>query len=158
MPCASACDCDSSTILTPSLNMEREKISTIPSFDKKQWKPVGNKGFVKKSTSWCWVEMESRHINPHIKCSRTKWQSISKCFVHSWKTRLQAIWIALSLPQNRTGGLSWASCRSWRRNVCNCSPQVVALKDRYSASVEEWATVGCFFVRQLIKAWPMKKQ
>ena len=89
--------------------------------------------------------------------SLTRWQSISKCLVRSWKTGLAAIWMALWLSQNNTGSLEHWMWRSLRRYRSHWSSQVAEARARYSASEDDLEIVICFFVLQEIRECPIKK-
>jgi len=89
---------------------------------------------------------------------RVRWQSISMCLVHSWKTELWAIWIELLLSQYI--GVWWE--RKTLISVSNQYNQTISLVvdviSQYSTSVEDWETIYCFLLFQEIRELPRKIQ
>ena len=75
------------------------KISRSSSLDKLEWNRRGGRALVKMSANWCDDEIGKRCMRPASNFLRTIWQSISKCFVLSWKTGLAAMCSALWLSQ-----------------------------------------------------------
>lgn len=84
------------------------------------------------------------HILVMIGFFWVKWQSISVCFVRSWKIGLAIIWKAtfLSLFNVIAKGQEIPNFRSKRWNQTN--PMVVWAISWYSAFVEEWETILFF--------------
>jgi len=99
-------------------------------------------------------EIGSSLRHPWFTFSRTMWQSISMCLVRSWKTGLQAIWMADLLSQYKVAGWMKGTWKSCRRYVSHWSSHVVDAKARYSASEELFETVGCFFEHQEMSDGP----
>jgi len=131
----------------------------MPNLHDNIWKWSRHKALVKIYTSWLEVSMCLVVIRPDCNFSQTTWQSISICFVRSWKTGFWAMWRAAWLSQYKIMGLERWMSRSWRSVLSHVSSQVVDARARYSASAEEWETVYCFLVRQeigLVPSW-MKK-
>jgi hypothetical protein len=78
------------------------------------------------------------------------------CFVLSWKTGFEMMWMAALLSQyNFTG----CGCEIWR-SANSCFNQVISLQVEaiYYASAEERDTVVCFFVFQDIGELPISIQ
>ena len=87
---------------------------------------------------------------------RVRWQSISMCLVRSWKTELWAIWIELWLSQYI--GVGWESetpisASNQRNQIISLVVDIIA---RYSALVDDWETIDCFF--QEMRESPKKIQ
>jgi len=116
-----------------------------------------SKDFVKKSSSWSWEVTGRSFMTPAWSFPLTKWQSISKCLVRSWNTRLAAIWRALWFSQKRTGSLEHWMLRSLSRYRIHWSSQVAEARAWYSASKDDLETISCFFVLHEIKDFPKKK-
>ena len=99
---------------------------------------------VKISANWSWVETWGKVIFSVTTCWWMKWQSISMCFVRSWKTGLLAILVALVLSPWSGVELPTMTPNSQRRRR---NQMISALADdiaRYSASAEDLDTVVCF--------------
>ena len=128
----------------------------IPSLETRVLNWVGDKGLIKTSAS-CMEDLTGRSLRrPFSDFSRTIWQSNSICFVRSWKTWLEAIWIADRLSQNRLAGWVNGMRNSWRRYVSHWSSHVVVAKARYSASDELREIVDCFLERYDMRELPRK--
>ena len=110
------------------------------------------------SASWWCVEICSVFKLPDCTFSRTKWQSISMCFVRSWNTRFAAIWRAAWLSQQRIAGFEWLTPSSFSNERSQVSSQVAFAIDLYSASADDLETVCCFFDFQEIKESPRNTQ
>lgn len=74
-----------------------------------------------------------------------KWQLISICFVHSWKTGLVAIWIANLLSQSIGTGVVCRTTNSVSKLETHTTSVTVEARLLYSASVELLKMVDCFF-------------
>lgn len=116
------------------------------------------RGFVNASASWNWDWTGRSLMEPSLTRSRTRWQSISICLVRSWKTGLDAIWIAAWLSQNRRAGWEQGKCNSERSRRIQGSSLAVAAKARYSTSAEDREIVVCFLAFQDIDESPRKMQ
>jgi len=110
---------------------------TIFSLEAKPENGFGNKDFIKKLASWSWEGTGKSLRTPTWTLSRTIWQTISKCLIHSWKTGFAAMCIALWLSQYNIGGLEHDIWRSWSKYKSHWISQVTIVKMRYSASLEE---------------------
>jgi hypothetical protein len=115
-------------------------------------------GFMKMSAGWSLVPICSGWTNPLCTLSRTTWQSISICFVLSWNTGFEAIWIATLLLQNNLTGRSCLTFRSFKMYCSHVISQHVVAMERYSASALERDTMVCFFVFHEMGAFPRKMQ
>ena len=91
------------------------KMSTNPSLVRMSVKGLGRSAFVKTSVSWPLEEIGSNRMSPTWTFSRTKWQSISRCFVRSWKTGFATMCKALWLSQYKTAGLEQEIFKSWSK-------------------------------------------
>ena len=81
-----------------------ECIFYIPSLHWRKLKVSRGSALVYMSTSY-WAEaMGSNLISPECSFSHAMWQSISICFVRSWKTGLAAMWSVERLSQNKRAG------------------------------------------------------
>jgi hypothetical protein len=133
-------------------------MSNNPSLESRMLKGCGNKDFVKKTANWSWVGTGRSLNSPAWSFSLTMWQSISRCFVRSWKTGLAAMCIALWLSQYNTWSLTQLIWRSLSKQYnIHWSSHVADVIALYSASEEDLDTVGCFFVFQDMRYWPKKK-
>ena len=86
--------------------------------------------FVKMSPIWSPVFTYEVEIKPCWIFSRTKWQSISICFVLSWKTGLDAIWMAAWLSHHNVAGkvtLKLNSVNSCCIHIISHVPWAIAL-------------------------------
>lgn len=124
----------------------------------KGMKAGGDKAFVKKSASCSLDEIGNKWSTPSWSLFQTKWQSISKCLVLSWKTGLAAMYKALWLSQYRTGVLQQVVHRSCKRYSNHYSSHVAVESTLYSASEEDLETVCYYLALQEIKEEPKKKQ
>ena len=116
-----------------------------------RWEPSG---LVSRSAICCFELRWTGTISFRSTRSRTKKQSISTCFVLSWKTGLLAICFAASLSQNNGVGptiVTSSSFNSQRTYIISLTAVAIA---RYSASAEERDTTDCFFDFQDIGAPP----
>lgn len=68
--------------------------SVIPSLGSEYWSEAFVAGLVSISASWWMVPIFRNSIVPLETLSLVMWQSISICFVLSWKTELLAMWMA----------------------------------------------------------------
>ena len=119
---------------------------------------AGNRALMNKSTSWCCEDTFIVLRQPACIFSRTRWQSISMCFVISWKTGLAAIWRVVSLSQNSVvGSLLWIP-KSRRRAINQINSQVTLAIARYPVSAENRETMLYFLYFHEIKESPRKTQ
>lgn len=73
-------------------------------------------------------------------------QSISMCFILSWKTGFAVTWIVVWLSQCTSVGLMHGTCRvSNKLGSYSISLMAYAIT-RYSASLEDWEIMACFFI------------
>jgi len=101
--------------------------------------------FIKISASWYCVNTYEGLIIPVCNFSRTMWQSISMCFVRSWKTGFVAICKATWLSQkSRADKLhdTFKSCNRYRNKIIS---KLVLTIARYSTSADDLDTLVCFF-------------
>lgn len=120
--------------------------SVMHNLRSRNWNWLWPKALVKMSASWCWVGTCAVEMIPEVSFSRAKWQSISMCLVHSWKTGLAAIWRAAWLSQYKRIGWVWKTRRSYKR-----------VFSHIQAHTWEWPwreTVVCFFIFQEIGCCP----
>jgi hypothetical protein len=120
-------------------------VDAIFSLLKRSWKWPGRSVLVKISAVCCSEETETNLMVLWETWCRTKWQSISMCFVRSWNTLLWEICIALLLSQ-------WSivaeecgtpmSVNSHRNQINSEEASAIAW---YSDSALERATTVCFF-------------
>jgi len=130
---------------------------TIPNLDSKLLKGWGRRDLVKKSPTWSFEETGNSLRTPAWTFSLTIWQSISKCLVRSWNTRLAAMWIALRLSQYITGFFVHWIFKSFIKYNSHCISHEVEASALYSASEEDLDTVSCFLVLHETSDLPMKK-
>lgn len=113
-------------------------------FDNSGNKSLDGRALMNMSASWCWDLIGMSLRNPEKTLSRTKWQSISICFVSSWKVGFEAMWIAAWLSENKRIGESTMMWKSFSKCYNQKSSLVVAAKALYSASADDLETVACF--------------
>ena len=124
----------------------------IPSLDISLDKVDAGSALVNISAS-CRLNLTGRTLrNPSTILSRTKWQSISICFVLSWNVGLEAIAVVAWLSHNTVVGIKTFTWRS----VISCVIHITDAKALYSASAEDRETVACFLDFQEIMESPMK--
>ena len=113
--------------------------------------------FVKTSATWCWLLTWTSLITLDWKYSWIKWWSMSMCLDRSWWTGFEARVIANLFSQNNiTKGTSTSK---WRSNFLNQTfSLVIEDKARYSASVDDLETVGCFLEHQERRLFPKNTQ
>jgi len=70
------------------------------------------------------------------------------CFILEWRTGLEHRYVAPTLSHNNNGGFVSGICSSDKRFVIHIISVVVVATARYSASVEDLATVRCFLESQ----------
>ena len=80
--------------------------------------------------------------------SRTKWWSISTCFVLACDTRLVAIDWALVLSHYKMGGWSKTISSSVKNDWIHNSSFAKCAKAQHLTSTVEWATIDCFLELQ----------
>lgn len=125
----------------------------------RKWKNDWGKRALVNISAICWVEGRGRSFMRSIETfSRTTWQSISRCFIRSWKTGLVAKWRALLLSQYRAGCLSHVIQRLLSKNCSHCNSHVAKAKALYSSSELDRAIVDCLLECHVIKDSPRKKQ
>ena len=107
------------------------------------WRVLG-RAFVNISANWFRVETWGKVIFSVTTCWRKKWQSISMCFILSWKTGLLAILIALVLSPWRGVELPTMTPNSQRRRRSQMISALANNITQYSASAEDFETVVCF--------------
>lgn len=78
--------------------------------------------------------------------------------MHSWNTKLAAIWSATWLSQKRDVGLKLWAVKSFNRCCKHVISQVVVAIAWYSTSVVDLETVSCFFDSQEINDEPRNTQ
>lgn len=120
-------------------------LSTISSSDINVLNFGGDKGFVRKSVICSWVEIDNYLSTFPWTFSLTKWQSISKCFVLSWKIGFEAMWMALWELQYNTDNLLHLIPKSFKWYKSHYNSHVVVDKARYSTTEDGLEMVGCFF-------------
>ena len=119
------------------------KVENINLLVRSWWRVLGT-ALVNIFANWLKEETWGRVIFSAATCWRMKWQSISICFVLSWKTGLLAILVALVLSPWRGVELPTGTPNSQRRQR---SQMISALADdiaRYSALAEDFDTMVCF--------------
>lgn len=126
-------------------------------FIKKESVEAGN-ALVNASASWCCDLTGSSLIAPDVILSRMKWQSISICFVRSWKIGLFAICIAARLSQYITAGVVQTTWKSIGNCLIQITSLTVAPRALYSASAEEREMVVWHLDFQETNNLPMKMQ
>lgn len=107
-------------------------------------KSLEGRALLNMSARWCWDLIGMSLRDPEETVSHTRWQSISICFVRSWKVGFEAIWIAAWLSQNKRIGESTVMWKSFNKCDNQKSSLVVAAKALYSASEDDLETVACF--------------
>ena len=88
----------------------------------REWNGPGCKNFVRISACWSTVDTWSNRIVPFLTWSLIVWQSISICFVRSWNTGFEAMWIADLLSQKSLVVDETAIFKSWR----SCSNHMIS--------------------------------
>lgn len=73
-----------------------------------------------------------------------KWQSISLCFVHSWKMGLTTMWRVAWLSQYKGIEVVTGTRKSCKSCLSQTSTLVVVAMTGYYTSAEEWETMVCF--------------
>ena len=116
------------------------------------------KALVKISANWCWDRIGSSLMKPAASFSRTKWLSISICFVLSWKVGLEAMLIAAWLSQKRSACVETSTWKSFNNWCIHINSLVVEANARYSASAEDLKIVVCFLAFHETKELPMTMQ
>ena len=122
------------------------KTETILSLETRSQKRPSRKIFVKMSAIWSDELTGRRRKMPTHKWWRTRWQSISICFVRSRKTSLCTIWITLRLSQWMTVGEECVRPISSNNQRRARSSKVISARARYSALVLERDTICCFLL------------
>ena len=102
------------------------------------------KAFVNKSANWEWILIFINLITSSYTLPLTMWQSISICFVRSWNTGLDPIWIAASLSLNNKATLSCFTFRSFNKYRIQVTSHTAIAIDLYSTSAVDLETVLCF--------------
>lgn len=129
------------------------KIEDINLLVRSWWRCLGS-ALVKISANWLKEETWGRVIFLVTTCWRMKWQSISMCFVLSWKTGLLAILVALVLSPWRgvelPTGIPNSHKRRWSQIISALAEDIA----RYSASAEDFETVVCFLHFHEIREFP----
>lgn len=105
---------------------------------------LGQESFSEKICNLALEARGSSFMSLNVHLSHTTWQSISRCFVRSWKTKIEAMCCVLFLSQQRTACLVQWTWRSSSRNLSHWRSQEPVAKAHYSSSAEEEATVACF--------------
>ena len=116
------------------------------------------RGLVKMSASWSLLEINLMNKSFFATKSRTKWKSISTCFVLAWKTGFEDKYVAPILSHQRVG--AWENLRpiSEHKDCSQDNSAIVFARALYSASVLEQATVCCVQQFHEIRFWPKKIQ
>ena len=93
---------------------------------------------------------------PEATRSRTKWKSISMCFVRAWKTGLAVRYVAPKLSHHKTGTRCCATPSSLSSDSTQMGSVAPLARALYSASVLDLEIVGCFFELHEIRFGPTK--
>lgn len=133
-------------------------MSSMLSLVMKLWKHLGGNDFVKKSASWALVWTGSNLNMPFWILSRTKWKSISRCYVLSWNTGLVAICIAFWLSQYKVRSFVVSVWRSLSKPIIHCNSHDANDNSQYSALDEFLEIVCCFLARHETNKVTRKKQ
>ena len=96
---------------------------------------------VSTSANWQWVLTWFSLITFSKTLSLTTWQSISICFVFSWKTGLELMCNAAYLSQNSRASLSCFTPISLRKYKIHTISHVATTMDLYSVSAKDLDTV-----------------
>jgi hypothetical protein len=115
-------------------------------------------GLVKMSTSWSLLDGNLINRDLLATMSRTKWKTISTCFVRAWKTGFEEKYVAPILSHHNVRG--WVNCIpiSEQSDRIHDSSAAALARALYSALVLDLATVCCFLQVQEIKLSPRKIQ
>lgn len=93
--------------------------------------------FGRKFASCSFEEICNNFNLPCCTFSLTRWQFISRCFVISLSTCLEAMWSALWLSQYKTCGFEHVMCKSFRIYMRQINSDVVEPSASYFASNED---------------------
>lgn len=143
--------------LTPPLQVEAEKLLK-PNLDSKKENCGEARGLVKMSTSWKREQTYWGSTKPALYWSWTIWQSMSKCFVRSWKTGFAVMCNAAWLSHHKGMGEGSETQKSRSTYDVHKSSHTVEARLLYSASAEKRDTVDCFLVFQEMRAGPRNTQ
>jgi hypothetical protein len=113
-----------------------------PSSPRKRVKVAWSRGLVKISASWSCVGTWIKAIFPFSMLSLRKWYLTSSCLVLEWSTRFFATLMALVLS-HWCGTWVYSSPKSLMVYVIQRSLEQQLAVATYSASVVDWATLGC---------------
>jgi hypothetical protein len=94
--------------------------------------------------------------SPEATRSRTKWKSISMCFVLAWKTGFAVRYVAPRLSHHKMAVCCRGTRSSFKTDSIHIASATPFPKALYSASVLDLETVGCFLALHEIKFGPTK--
>ena len=133
---------------TLALPLKLEHINcVVPSLEHIKWIRGTLKDLVKMSISWLLELINLVLISLDCSFFRTKWQSISICFVLSWNTGLEVMWRAAWLSQYNFIWWTSQNFNYWSCLIHNNS-QVTRAIALYSAFAIDQAKTLCFLLFQ----------
>lgn len=116
----------------------------ICSLSRRNWKVDVGRPLVNISATWSLEDINWTWSSLRATLSRTKWKSISTCFVRAWNTGLADKYVAPRLSHHKIRGCEKVIPSSNNRDCSQESSAEASARALYSDYMEESATVCCF--------------
>lgn len=119
--------------------------TSVVNLDSRYWNVTLGNAFVRMSVAWSFIVTNRTCRVLAATLSQTKWKFMAKCLDLKCSVGLFERTIAPKLSHHTTIGVGWSYPSSPSSIFTHSNSAIVSATLRYSASVVDLDTVGCFF-------------